>query len=62
MSMIDTKPQDNRMLLHILKHNPKDGEVYITWEGETFRGCIQDIEVKRGLTIMTTFTIKGIVR
>jgi hypothetical protein len=54
--------QDNRILLHILKHNPCDGEVYITWEGETFCGQIQDIEVNRGVNILTTFKIKGIVK
>jgi len=54
--------QDNRILLHILKHNPCDGEVYITWEGETFCGYIQDIEVKRGLNVMSSFVIRGIVK
>lgn len=53
--------QDNKILLHILKHNPKDGEVYITWEGETFCGSIQHINVSRGVDIITTFEIKGIV-
>ena len=54
-----TPSQDNRVLLHILKHTPKDSEVYITWEGETFVGNITDIEVKRGVSIFTSFTIRG---
>ena len=53
------KSTDNRVLLHILKHNPKDGEVYITWEGETFRGHMQDIEVHVGVNSYTEFTVKG---
>ena len=53
--------QDNKILLHILNYNPRDGEVYITWKGETFRGDIQDIEVRRAVDAVTTFTISGFV-
>jgi hypothetical protein len=53
--------QENKILLHTIKHNPRDGEVYITWEGETFRGNIQDIEVRRAVDAVTTFTISGFV-
>ena len=52
---------DNKILLHILQHNPRNGEVYITWEGETFRGDIQDIEVRRAVDAVTTFNISGFV-
>ena len=52
----------NRILLHMLKHNPKNGEVFITWEGETFVGHIQDIEIRSGVEQFTNFTISGIVR
>ena len=51
----------NRILLHMLKHNPKNGEVFITWEDETFVGNIQDIEIRAGVSQLTTFTISGIV-
>ena len=54
--------KDNRVLMHILKNNPRDAEVYITWEGETFRGSIQDIEVRRAVDSATTFTISGFVQ
>lgn len=57
-----SKPnQDNRVLLHMLKHTPKDGEVYITWEGETFVGNITDIEVKRSVNELTTFSVSGFI-
>jgi hypothetical protein len=46
----------------MLKHNPKNGEVFITWEGETFVGHIQDIEIRSGVEQFTNFTISGIVR
>jgi hypothetical protein len=45
----------------MLKHNPKNGEVFITWEDETFVGNIQDIEIRAGVSQLTTFTISGIV-
>ena len=53
--------KDNRVLMHILKNNPRNAEVYITWEGETYRGIIQDIEVRRAVDAATTFTISGFV-
>jgi hypothetical protein len=56
-----SKP-DNRILLHILKHNPRDGEVYFTWEGETFCGEMNHIEVRRNIDEVTSFTISGFVR
>lgn len=54
--------QNNRVLLHILKHNPRDGEIYFTWEGETFRGEMNQIEVRRGVDEPATFSISGYVR
>lgn len=54
--------KENQILLHILKHNPKNGEVYITWEGETFVGEIYQIEVKRSVNDLTRFTLEGFVR
>ena len=46
----------------MLKHTPKNGEVYITWEGETFSGDIQEIEVKRSVDSLSTFTIRGLIK
>jgi hypothetical protein len=54
--------QDNKLLLHMLKHTPKNGQVYITWEGETFSGDIQEIEVKRSVDSLSTFTIRGLIK
>lgn len=51
----------NRVLLHILKHNPRDGEVYITWEGETFVGKISSIEVTRRVDEPGIFNISGYI-
>jgi hypothetical protein len=56
-----SKP-DNRILLHILRHNPRSGEVYITWEGETFRGEMNQVEIRRGVDEPATFTISGYIR
>jgi len=53
--------RDNQLLLHILKNNPKDGEVYFTWGGETFRGLMQDMEVHISVDSSTEFTVKGVV-
>lgn len=52
----------NRVLLHTIKHNPSDGEVYITFEGETFVGLIQHIEVSRNSHEPAMFSISGFVR
>lgn len=52
---------DNRILLHILKHNPTDGEVYITWEGETFRGVMSQCEVSRRPDEPAQFVISGYI-
>jgi hypothetical protein len=57
------KPNNsNRVLLHILKNNPRDGEVYITWEGETFCGAISSIEVSRRPDEPGMFSISGFIR
>lgn len=53
--------QQNRVLLHILKNNPRDGEVYITWEGETIVGHISKIDVSRAVDEPTMFNISGYV-
>ena len=52
----------NHILLHILKHNPRNGEVYITWEGETFRGEMNQVEIRRAVDEPATFTISGFIR
>jgi len=56
------RSEENRVLLHILKNNPRDGEVYITWCGETFVGYIQDIAIKSGIDEITSFTLSGVIR
>lgn len=56
------RSEENRVLLHILKNNPRDGEVYITWGGETFVGYIQDINIRAGIDELTTFTLSGVIR
>ena len=52
---------ENQLLLHIIKHNPRHGEVYITWEGETFKGQMNDIEMRRAIDSVTSFTISGYI-
>lgn len=54
--------QDRKVLLHILKNNPRDGEVYITWGGETFVGLIQNIDISAGADQHTKFTIEGFIK
>lgn len=54
--------KDRRILLHILKNNPRDGEVYITWGGETFVGLIQNIDISSGVDEFTKFTIEGFIK
>jgi hypothetical protein len=51
----------NRILLHILKNNPQNGEVYITWMGETFVGKIQMCEVTRNIDEPAVFSISGYI-
>lgn len=51
--------QNNKILMHILKHNPRHGEVYITWEGETFLGHISQIEITRSVDEPARFQISG---
>ena len=51
----------NRVLLHILKNNPRNGEVYITWEGETFVGSMQSIEITRRVDEPGIFQISGFI-
>lgn len=53
---------DRRVLLHILKNNPQNGEVYLTWEGETFCGLIQHIEITRRPDEPAMFSISGYIR
>ena len=52
---------NNQILLHILKQSPKDGDIYFTFEGETFHGKLQSIAVETSANSLTTFTITGIV-
>jgi len=52
----------DQILLHILKHNPRDGEVYITWESETFQGNISQIQVTRNVDEPAVFTISGYIK
>lgn len=52
--------EDRQVLLHILKHNPQEGEVYITWAGETFRGVVKGFEVSANAdSFFNEFTITG---
>lgn len=52
----------NRVLLHILKNNPRSGEVYITWEDETFVGLINSIEITRRVDEPGMFNISGYIK
>jgi hypothetical protein len=52
---------DRRVLLHILKNNPQNGEVYITWEGETFVGKMHSINVTKSVNSLTEFNISGFI-
>ena len=56
----------DRILLHTLKHNPRRGEVYITWSvdntSETFCGTISSIEVRRDIDEPATFSISGYIQ
>ena len=61
MSTVKNPRTDNNMLLHTLKHNPRDGEVYITWQGKTFKGQMKDIEMRRAIDSFTSFTISGYI-
>lgn len=58
---MDRKPS-NRVLLHILKHNPRSGEVYITWMGETFVGSMQSCEITRSVDEPAMFSISGFIQ
>ena len=49
------------MLLHILKNNPQNGEVYITWEGETFVGQIRSLQISAAVDTVTEFDISGYI-
>ena len=51
----------NRVLLHILKNNPRNGEVYITWEDETFVGSMQSVEITRRVDEPGIFQISGFI-
>jgi hypothetical protein len=53
--------EDRRMLLHILKNNPQNGEVYITWEGETFVGQIRSLQISAAVDTVTEFDISGYI-
>ena len=53
--------EDRRMLLHILKNNPQNGEVYITWEGETFVGQIRTLQISAAVDTVTEFDISGYI-
>ena len=57
---MDCKPS-NSVLLHILKHNPRSGEVYITWMGETFVGSMQMCEITRRVDEPAQFAISGYI-
>lgn len=59
--MSDISKPSNRVLLHILKHNPRDGEVYITWGGETFVGSMSMCEVTRNVDEPARFSISGYI-
>ena len=56
----------DKILLHTLKHNPRKGEVYITWSvdntSETFCGAISSIEVGRNIDEPATFSIRGYIQ
>lgn len=58
--MNESKPS-NRVLLHTLKHNPRNGEVYITWEGDTFLGKCTSIEITRRVDEPGMFSISGYI-
>lgn len=51
----------NRVLLHILKNTPKNGEIYLTWEDETFVGLIQQIEITRRPDEPAMFSVSGYI-
>jgi hypothetical protein len=61
MKALDKYPS-NRVLLHILKNNPQNGEVYITWEGETFVGKINSVEITRRIDEPAMFSISGYIQ
>ena len=57
----------DRILLHTLKHNPRRGEVYITWSVDntpkTFCGTISSIEMRRrDRDEPATFSISGYIQ
>lgn len=53
--------QQNRILLHTLKHSPQDGDVYITWQGETFCAKLTDITVHRGVNVLDTIELTAVI-
>lgn len=52
----------NRVLTEVIKHNPRDGEVIICWEGQTYIGALSMIEVRRDIDSPATFTISGYIK
>lgn len=60
--MSDTSKPSNRVLLHILKNNPRNAEVYITWEGETFCGQMSKCEITRLVDEPAHFSISGYIK
>ena len=62
MSNTEIPRPSNLTLLHILKHNPRSGEVYITWMGETFVGNMTSCEITRRIDEPALFAISGYIR
>jgi hypothetical protein len=54
--------QSNKVLMHVMKHNPCNGEVYITWEGETFVGKMNSFEITRRIDEPAMFSIAGYIQ
>lgn len=61
MAVVMKTDASNRILAHIIKHNPCDGEVYITWQGETYCGKMSSCEIVRRVDEVAQFSISGYI-